>query len=361
MPQTIPPPPEPMPTLQLAYLPYAEQGAPSGLSFEVPETLLGHWDLWVRSRETDPFVPLREARESLKTTWYGDLITLEALAHRRGTRRWYRTREFLRREPPGSQVQIRAYDGAVTWVAGESPTSHWRTSNLPDQLEDWQAIEPPVAQLSLDNGTRHGLLPLPLGHHHVAVSLTSVLTLGRLHLGPDRDLNQSESGAHWHLGWRHRNAHRGAPNPDALALARRSRDWLSRKTVSLHLTQADEGFGLRSEAHNPEDQLRLERRDENSWCLEIRWETCQEDLVIHVEEASFEVGGRPVRRPWFWAERRGLEPGLEDRTYLWLPGWEPGSSTTPEEGGWLGQAVRWHLEGPRLVISDAAPLLQPRA
>jgi hypothetical protein len=195
----------------------------------------------------------------------------------------------------------------------------------------------------------------------VAVSLAPVLTLGRLHLGSDRGLNQSPNGAHWHLGWRRRNSRRGAPEADAVTLAQRSRDWLSRNAVSLHLANGEGGFGLRIEAHNPGDTVQLDRLDERSWRLEMSWEMCREELVIHAEEAPFEVAGRAVLRPWFWAERRGIETNLEDRSYLWLPGWEPGPDTTVGSGGWLGDAIRWHLEGPRLVVSDAGPLLRPRA
>ncbi|MCP4659015.1 MAG: hypothetical protein GY856_26690, partial [bacterium] len=88
------------------------------------------------------------------------------------------------------------------------------------------------------------------------------------------------------------------------------------------------------------------------WELNLAWSEYRDSLRIHGEEAV--VGDSQV--PWFWASRCGLEPGMEDRYFLWLPWhWEL-LELAVGQGGWIDSSVRWQVGRREVVFVDEGAL-----
>lgn len=361
MPEAESPQP-PLPTVDVEYLPTGVPGDLATIRLEVSAADLerGH-ELWIRGVEEGPYKRLAETTTALEVIWKGDLQLLELVCFSPLSQRFFVCREYLRRQPT-TGIHVQAADNAITYVAPpEAQTDLWQRQRLPGRAVGWRELPLPRAELVLDGPRRHDLLFLENGHgsppKHVAVTFESELTVGRLHRGTERRLNQSQRGAHWHLGWQRITASAGRRGEGVTGdLMELARDWMSRSAGTVRMATQGETFHLEATSLGPSEEFQLHPRGPASWDLELSWSTYADSLRIHAAEATGQLADRNVELPWFWATRQGIAPHLEDRYFLWLPGWGGALAKLTGAGGWLGEEVRWLVGDGRLILIDAGAI-----
>jgi hypothetical protein len=366
-------PPTILPAICVEYLPTVTPGDAATIRLGIREDDLENgFELWVRGTEKGPYQRLRNTTSALSVVWQGDLQLLELVCFCPQSRNFMTCREYLRRQP-STGIQVKATDHAVTFVSQpDTAPDLWQQQRLPGHPGGWRPLKLPRAEFAFEPKVSHGLLSLenssgqPHNHvashgaKHVAVAFDSELTIGRLHRGLERHRNQSRRGAHWHLGWQ-----RIATTPDhqtegvTCDLMETTRDWMSRSAGTLRVASSDENLGLKATSLGLPEEFRLHQRNSHSWDLDLAWSTYSDSLRIHAEEACGQIEGRRVQLPWFWATRRQIVPELEDRFYLWLPGWKRDLPGLVGVGGWIGSEVRWSVEDGYLAFLDTGMINQP--
>lgn len=353
-----------LPTLRVEYLPTAIAGDAATIHLAVrPADLERGCELWIRGTENGPYQRLLNPTAALAVVWQGDLQLLELVCFCPESRQFLVCREYLRRHPT-TEIRVQATDHAVTYVAQpETTTDLWERQDLPGHAGGWHPLHLPQAEFACQQEVRHGLLSLENGSaqaaKHVALAFDPELTVGRLHRGPERRLNQSSRGAHWHLGWQRVTAASESRSRTVTSdLMERTRDWMSRSAGTLRLASTGERLALEAVSSSLPEEFLLHQRGGSTWDLELTWNTYSDHLRIYAEEASGQIAGQRVQLPWFWAARCQVVPELEDRFYLWLPGWLQHFPDLIGLGGWVGSEIRWFVEDGRLVLVDAGGVNQ---
>ena len=356
----------PLPLVGAEYLPMVELGTSTDIQLRVPDWFLAQgYELWARSLGGGAFHRLEDTKTSLPVEWSKDLLPLELVCFYPQQRCWFVARDYLRRDPPtSSQIRIPVSEGGLAYVATDSnAVPAWRSVDLPESPTLWHPLPLSEKEFRPTPDQLHSLLlfagSTESGERSktVAVSLCPELTVGRLHLGTERRLNQSRQGSHWHLGWQRQVAipdlvPRGPVPPEVMT---RARDWMSRRAGTLRLGDT-EALELEASSTGEPEEFRLERRGPRQWALELMWTSYRDCLEIHGEELEVQIQGRAVLLPWFWARRQNVEPDLEDRYYLWLPEGSSHLGRMDGAGGWLGQEIRWFIDQGRLIFLDTAHL-----
>jgi len=348
-----------LPTIRVDYLPTVTPQHAATIRLQVREVDLERgYELWVSGSENGPYQRLNRTTSALEVIWQGDLQLLELVCFCPQTRGFLTCREYLRRQPT-TEIHVQATDHAVTYVAQpDTATDLWQQQDLPGHADGWRPLALPRGEFTLEPEVQHKLLALEGGSaqpaKHVAVTFDPGLTVGRLHRGTERRFNQSRRGAHWHLGWQRIAAAGDHPGEGVTGdLMAKARDWMSRSAGTLRMVPTNEKLGLEATSLGPPEEFVLHQCGDTSWDLELTWSTYSDRLRIHAEEAWGQIEGRNVQLPWFWATRRRVIPGLEDRFYLWLPGWERDLPGLVGVGGWLGSEIRWVVDDGCLTFVDA--------
>jgi len=354
-----------LPGFRLRYRKNPTLGETTGIEIEVLGNFLDRgYRIWARSRESKSFEKLCERISGLEAVWDKDLQVIEFVCACPSTVCYLKSKALLHAQPsrdpsrqvvatdhavvymPDLQEAASSTDGQDPWAMQEVTRQEWQPIDLPTQR--WRPGPERDFDLRIFGGASQQTA-------HVAMAMVDELKVGRLHRGPDRNLNQSGSGkgSHWHLGWQRfviesqlKDLEKVTPEElDIMA-----RDWMSRWVCSLKVNVVDE---LQLEVHpgsDPPQEARLRSMGPTSWELTIRDVNCLDSIRIYAEESKDQTG--QLKLVWLWAARCEIEPEMEDRYYLWLPWrWE---SFDLAQGmtGQVGSRFRWLIDNSEIVLID---------